>query len=187
MSSRRVGMLFATFLVAGGLVLDVRGQTAIGVRRIVDAGLSAVDAGLIAGESHTPGSSETLKRARLADALSGDRIGPSGVRYSSGRVIVKFRDQTESDRRLEALRSASASGAIAPRASHADFDVVTIDPVEDPEEVARALVREPAVEYAQVVHRLRALFVPNDPLYASTQWNLPMINMEKAWDIQPQA
>src|SRR5437773_948425 len=83
-----------------------------------------------------------------------------------------------------AVSSASASGAIAPRASHADFDIVTIDPAEDPEQVAQALVREPAVEYAQVVHRLRALFVPNDPLYASTQWNLPMINMEKAWDIQ---
>ena len=37
MSSRRVGLLFATFLVAGGLVLDVHGQTAAGVRRIVDA------------------------------------------------------------------------------------------------------------------------------------------------------
>ena len=31
------------------------------------------------------------------------------------------------------------------------------------------------------------MFVPNDPLYASLQWNLPMINLERAWDIQPQA
>ena len=180
-------MVIATCLVAGGLVLDIRGQTAVGVRRIVDAGLSAVDAGVIAGESHTPGSRETLKRARLADALSQDRVGPSGIRYASGRVIVKFRDQMESDRRFDAVRSASASGAITPRALHADYDIVTIDPVEDPEEVARALVQEPAVEYAQVVHRMHALFVPNDPLYASFQWNLPMINMERAWDIQPQA
>jgi len=180
-------MLFATFLVAGGLVLDVRGQTADGVRRIVDAGLSAVDAGLIANESHTPGSSETLKRARLANAISHDRIGASGVRYASGRVIVKFRDQMQTDLRLQAIRSASASGAIAPRALHADFDIVTLDPIEDPEEVAQLLQAEPGVEYAQVAHRMHALFVPNDPLYASSQWNLPLINMEKAWDIQPQA
>ena len=179
-------MVIATCLVAG-LVLDVSGQTAVGVRRIVEAGLSAVEAGVIAGESHTPGSREALKRARLADALSQDRVGRSGIRYASGRVIVKFRDQIAGGSQLEAIRSASPSGALAPRAPHADFDIVTIDPVEDPEEVARALGQEPAVEYAQVVHRIHALFVPNDPLYASAQWNLPMINLEKAWDIQPQA
>jgi serine protease len=38
-----------------------------------------------------------------------------------------------------------------------------------------------------VSHRVHALRVPNDPLYLTEQWNLPMINMEKAWDIQPQA
>ena len=64
---------------------------------------------------------------------------------------------------------------------------MTVDPAEDPSAIAQALDEDPGVEYAQVVHRMHALFVPNDPLYATLQWNLPMINMEKAWDIQPQA
>jgi serine protease len=49
------------------------------------------------------------------------------------------------------------------------------------------LRQRPEVQYAQVAHRVHALMVPNDPLYLSQQWNLPMINIEKAWDIQPQA
>ncbi len=31
------------------------------------------------------------------------------------------------------------------------------------------------------------MFVPNDPLYRVQQWNLPLIDMERAWDIQPAA
>src|SRR5438093_4870230 len=143
MSSRRGALLFATLCIAVALVLDVRGQTSGGVRRIVDAGLSAVDAGLMGDESHTPGSVETVKRARLANAISQDRVSASGIHYEAGRVIVKFRDQLAADVRLQAIRSASASGAVAPRASHADFDIVTLDSVEDPREVARLLEREP--------------------------------------------
>src|SRR5207249_4773052 len=99
MSSSRVRLAIATFVTAGGLVLDLRGQTTVGLRHIVDVGLSGVDAGLIAGESHTPGSAETLKRAKLANALSEDRVGAEGIRYAPGRVIVKFRDQMETERR----------------------------------------------------------------------------------------
>jgi serine protease len=187
MSLSRVRVAIATCLIAAGLVLDVRGQTALSPRTILDVGLSGVDAGVIGGESHTPGSAETRKRARLASALSADRVNAAGLRYARGRVIVKFRDQTEMSSRLDAVRSASKNGAIAPRDLHADFDIVTVDPAEDPAAVAQALAGDPGVEYAQVVHRMHALFVPNDPLYSTLQWNLPMINMEKAWDIQPQA
>jgi serine protease len=57
----------------------------------------------------------------------------------------------------------------------------------DPELVARALSQRPEVEYAQAPHRFHTTFVPNDPLYSTMQWNLPMLNLERAWDIQPQA
>ena len=36
----------------------------------------------------------------------------------------------------------------------------------------------PDVEYAQAAYRFHTMFVPNDPLYATSQWNLPMINLE---------
>jgi serine protease len=44
----------------------------------------------------------------------------------------------------------------------------------------------PAVEYAQADYREYARFVPNDPFYQD-QWNLPAINLERGWDVQPGA
>jgi serine protease len=42
------------------------------------------------------------------------------------------------------------------------------------------------VEYAQAAYVNHTMMVPNDPLY-KLQWNLPLIDMERAWDIQPEA
>ena len=65
------------------------------------------------------------------------------------------------------MRAASDTGEIAARPSYADFDVVRIDPSEDPEDAAAVLRARPEVQYAQVAHRVHAMMVPNDPLYAS--------------------
>ena len=43
------------------------------------------------------------------------------------------------------------------------------------------------VEYAQAAYVNHAMLVPNDPLYKTLQWNLPLIDLERAWDIQPRA
>src|SRR5437763_6352138 len=64
--------------------------------------------------------------------------------------------------------------------------MVSIDPSEDAEAVARSLSAQPDVEYAQPSYRMRPKFRPNDAYYGD-QWNLPMIGMEQAWDIQPAA
>ena len=92
MSGLRAGMLFATFILAGSLVLTVRGQTVNDVRQVVNVGLPAIDEGVISDEPHTPGSTAAEKRARLAAALDRDRTGGSGLRFTPGRVIVKFKD-----------------------------------------------------------------------------------------------
>jgi serine protease len=189
MGSVRARTVCATVLVAAGLVLTLRGQTADDSRlQILEhVGLPAIDEGLIADESHTPSSPETLRRAALRAALLQDRVGASGGHYRPGRVIVKFRDEAAMSERRAAVRAASDTGEIADRPSYADFDIVRIDPAEDAEEAASVLRQRPEVQYAQAAYRVHALFVPNDPLYATQQWNLPMINMERAWDIQPQA
>jgi hypothetical protein len=88
--------------------------------------------------------------------------------------------------RRAAVRIASGTAEIGPRPSYADFDVVQLDPLEDAEAAARLLSQRPEVQYAQVAHHVGSNLVPNDPLY-SMQWNLPMLNLEKAWDIQPAA
>jgi serine protease len=189
MGRLRARTVCATLAIAGALVLSLRGQGTEESRLQIlqQVGLPAVDEGLLQDDSHTPAAPETRRRAALRDALLGDRIGASGTRYRAGRVIVRFRDESAMADRQAAVRAASGTGEIAPRSSYADFDVVRIDPSEDAEEAASVLRGRPEVQYAQVAHRVHALFVPNDPLYLSQQWNLPLINMEKAWDIQPLA
>jgi serine protease len=179
----------ATVAIAAGLVLSLRGQTADESRMLIQEhlGLAAIDEGLIQDDSHTPSSPETRRRAELREAMFQDRVGASGGHYRPGRVIVKFRDDAAMPERFAAVRAASATGEIAGRPSYAEFDIVRIDAAEDAEEAASVLRQRPEVQYAQVAHRVHALFVPNDPLYATQQWNLPLVNMEKAWDIQPQA
>jgi serine protease len=179
----------ATIAIACGLAMTLRGQVAGGQRlQILESvGLPAIDEGLLQDDTHTPSSPTTRQRTALREALQGDRVGASGSHYRAGRVIVRFREESALADRQAAVRAASGTGEIAARPSYADFDVVRIDPSEDAEETASVLRQRPEVQYAQVAHRVHALMVPNDPLYLSQQWNLPMINIEKAWDIQPQA
>ena len=177
----------ATFAVAGGLVLSLRGQTADEAQLFiqVNLGLPGIDQGLLQDATHTPDSVESRQRAAVVASLQ-DRAG-TATRYRAGRVIVKFRDEAAMPDRRAAVRAASGTGEIGDRPSFADFDVVRIALDEDAEAAASVLRQRPEVQYAQAAHRIHALMVPNDPLYLTQQWNLPMLNLEKAWDIQPQA
>ena len=185
----RARTLCAALVAACGLVLSLQGQTPDEPRFVLlqGLGLPAIDEGLIEGGSRTPQSLETRKRAALSAALSQDRVGATGRRYKAGELIVRFRDAAGAAERQAALRSATDSGSIDARPSYADFDIVRFDSSENPEDVAQALRDRPEVQFAQPAYRVHALLVPNDPLYATRQWNLPMIDLEKAWDIQPQA
>jgi serine protease len=190
----RVGLCAATLTLGLG-VLGLRAQAPPSARFsiVANVGLPAVDEGVSIDESHVPASFATRRRAALARALRTDAIGSSGIPFARGRMIVKFRDGTAASARAAAVASASPTAAIAARPSYANFDLVTLDPSEDAEAAARALSRREDVEYAQPAYRVHTMFVPNDPLYKSSatfspgQWNLPLIGLESAWDIQPQA
>ena len=176
-------------MVAGGLVLTLRGQVADGTRLQIlqGVGLPAIDEGVLQDDSHSPSSGAARQRTALREALFADRVSSTGTHYRAGRVVVRFRDEAAMTDRRAAVRAASDTGEISVRPSYADFDIVRIDPSEDAEQAASVLRQRPEVQFAQVAHRVHSLMVPNDPLYLSLQWNLPLINMEKAWDIQPQA
>src|SRR5205823_7364895 len=118
-------------------------------------------------------------------ARTPDFVGAGGARYIPGRVIVKFRDGVSAASRQSALFSASYTARMTDRLSDADFDVITIDPNEDPAEVANELSRRPDVVYAQVSHRIHTEFVPTDTEYKRRQWNFPLIALERAWARQP--
>lgn len=147
----------------------------------------AIQGGISPDLSHAPGTPETRRRQSIR-ALSGvvDRTGASGARYRPGRVIVKFRDGVSAATRVSALSVLPGRATMSPRAASQDFDVIEIDPAADPEAAARAFRGRPDVEYAQAAYRVQAQLVPNDRFYP-TQWNLPFINMETGWDIQPAA
>jgi serine protease len=184
----RARLLSVAVFVAAGLVLGLGGQTRDSSRiSIQSVGLPGIDQGVIADESHTPATLETARHAALQASLLRDRIGSSGVPYLPGRILVKFRDAASAADREAAAASISRTAVMAARLSYADFDVVRIDVAEDAEAAAAALRQRPEVEYAQATYRMHTMFKPNDPLYETLQWNLPMINMERAWDIQPQA
>jgi serine protease len=151
-------------------------------------GLPAVERGKISDVAHGPGTREAaLRRAMQTGSTTPDLTGEGGARYRRGRVIVKFRDGVSMPTRLSALSATSPGASMSSRPDYADFDVVQVDANEDPAAIARELSKRPDVEYAQPSHRLHTQLVPNDTYYKELQWNLPLIDMERAWDLQPQA
>jgi serine protease len=190
MGRSRARLSFFTLCFCGLVVLALQGQTpaTTGLRVVEGLGLPAVDTGALRGEPravHTPRT--TPRRALDAAVAAESRVGPSGTPYARGKVIVKFRPGLSGASNIQSLRSVSSSATVAARADYADFDIVTIDPGDDAESMAAALRQRPDVEYAQASYYLHTMFVPNDPFYKQLQWNLPLIDIERAWDIQPQA
>jgi serine protease len=122
-----------------------------------------------------------VRSARATGALV---AGGAATRYLDGSIIVKFRLGTSPAAQQAMLASIGGSGT--PDAAYANFDIVAIDPAADPETIARRFDAQPDVDYAQARYRVRPLFVPNDPFYPQ-QWNYPMLDMERAWDINPGA
>jgi serine protease len=174
-------------LLAGIVVSVVVAWTVTGAgqTRLPAAVLPPIDRGLVARTYRSPDSPETRLRAAIRD-LNGpaQRIGAGGAPYVAGQMIVKFRDGTSTAARVSALSARGARAASAP--AYANFDVVSLDPGTDVEAAARDFASRPDVEYAQPAYRVHALFRPNDTFYPK-QWNLPDIDMERAWDIQPAA
>jgi serine protease len=169
-------------------VLHVHAQNPARPRVLFDRfATSAIEGDNRPDRSHAPDSPETRRRLSLRAASSpGDRIDSRGRHYLPGRVVVKFREAASTAVRLEALASAAPAARISSRPAYADFDLVTIGANDDAESVVGALARRGEVEYAQLSYRMRPKFKPNDKYYED-QWNLPLIGMESAWDIQPGA
>ena len=166
-----------------------RGQTPIVSPRVVldMFAPSPIERGIIQDESRAPDSPETIWRRSIRRASGAtDRALRSGNRYMPGRVIVKFRAGTSTASRVSTLSAMSRTASIAARPSYANFDVVQTDPNDDVEAMAQTLSQRPDVEYAQAAYRVHAELLPNDTFY-SEQWNLPLIDLERAWDIQPSA
>ena len=177
----------ARFLVipslAAALVIVAHGQSPLPLGIVPIVGLPGVE------QSFDMTRTQPAAHAALRDAIQRTRTG-AGVDYVPGRLIVKFKEQSSDGDRAAALRDAlgEPTAFVAERQPSANFDIVRIDNDDDAEIAAMALRYESAVEYAQPAYRMHPTLVPNDPIYVrGDQWNLPLIGLEKAWDIQPAA
>jgi serine protease len=160
-----------------------------GGRFNVQDALTPLNVGEMLDAGRAPGSPASRATAIVRAAIRDDGRLQRAQSAVPGRVLVRFRDAATPSARAAAVRAESRSGAIAPRPSFADFDLVRVDATDDPEAIAAALKAQHAdvVENAQATYRWKTMFKPNDPLYATRQWNFPYLNLEPAWDIQPSA
>ncbi len=180
-------MFWLALLFVSGVRGHGQAPTASPRVMVQERGLPPIEWGIIADLSRAPDTPETRRRLSIhRESAILDRVGASGTRYVPGRVIVKFRNGVSNVSRVTALSAISRTASMFERPSYANFDVVRIELNEDAEAVARALGQRPDVEYAQAAYRVRTQLVPNDKFY-SMQWNLPLIDLERAWDIQPGA
>ncbi|MGE0593311.1 MAG: S8 family serine peptidase [Vicinamibacterales bacterium] len=149
-------------------------QDAPGPRRILaDISAPGIDRGA---------RTEALARPVARAAPGGNGVDARGT-FAPRRLMIKFRGDTTPAARQ---RVRNAAGAVASeQPTWADFEVLTVE-TDDTEGTARRLRALPDVEYAQVPYRAAARFVPDDPLYG-LQWNLPLLDMPRAWDINPGA
>jgi serine protease len=152
---------------------------------VKNIGLPGIDTGLRASEPpmepHGRGT-RGVALVRRADGLAADAAAPR--EYLRGSVIVKFKDGVTGGAVNSTMRAVEATDLLRP--SYANFEIMVIAADADPEAVAAELSERPDVEYAQARYRNYPMARPNDPLY-DRQWNFPMIDMERAWDIQPAA
>jgi len=110
------------------------------------------------------------------------------LNYLPGEVIVKFRvgvSVAQQGRALSAVRSQPQPDRLQWIADR----TARLSVPEDPDSIAVAanLARQPEVEYAQPNWLRRKSAVPNDTQFAARQWNFNLLDLPRAWDINPGA
>jgi serine protease len=103
----------------------------------------------------------------------------AGPRYANDEILVKFKPGV-----AESKKAAIVQNLGALKLNHAfkkRFSVVKI-PAGMVKTMTKLFSQNPAVEHVTPNYLFDLYATPNDPYY-SYQWNLPLINMEAAWDI----
>lgn len=172
--------------------------------RALTAALVLILAGAAAPAAARPPAEATVPAAPApAPAPAAEGAGSPGA---TDRVIVKFKDGAEPAPRARERVYAEAAERIAPGGAAAgepaaaplldeisrtvdSARVVAADGLLDAEQLETltgALEEDPAVEYAEPDHLASIAAVPDDPYYATSQWNLQPaaagLDLPSAWD-----
>jgi serine protease len=106
------------------------------------------------------------------------------LNYVPGEVLVKFRAGVTAGQQARAL-SSLRSRPLPDRMQWIGDRLARLSEPGDPDSIGMAanLARQPEVEYAQPNWLRKPSAVPNDPQFAARQWNLSLIDMPRAWDL----
>jgi serine protease len=130
----------------------------------------------------------TVSIARADDRLADDRptfaaddaLAPGDV--IDGEIAIDVRDDATASDLADlgakygvAIRPSSAWGT-----THDKLEIAEVDPARE-DALLGELSADPRVEHAERMAVYRETFVPDDPLYASKQWNLRRVGAETAW------
>ena len=141
---------------------------------------------LLARAEPTAQSTDPLPVMTRERALAFVRAAEARLDYLPGEVLVKFRagvSQSQQQAALSSLRS---------RPSAADLfwigEVALLRDATDPDApfLARVLSAQPEVEFAEPNYLRRFKATPRDPSF-SRQWNFTVLDLPRAWDINPGA
>jgi len=114
----------------------------------------------------------TLGAGYTADVLAASR-------WVEGRVLVQTKAGL-SDEELDKVLKPHKGKAIG-RINQINLHIVQVPPQAE-EAVARALVNNPHIQFAEKDMLVEPSKVPNDPYYTKPAWHLPKIQAPVAWD-----
>lgn len=139
---------------------------------------------LIPAAAQNPGPAPLPHAVRSADTAPARMLALTERRsYVPGEAIVKFRPGFGARAQTLALRSLRGGGRMS-STPMGGLHLVRAPGEPNAELMAQMLARQPEVEWAEPNYLLRLHSTPNDSAY-SRQWNLDLINMPSAWDINP--
>jgi serine protease len=112
------------------------------------------------------------------------RVWNEHLAYVPGELLVKFRSGSAPSSQLRALSTLRDRGT--PLTTRWIGDVLLVRAPDEPDPVGAAamLERQPEIEWAQPNYWRPVSSTPNDPSLAR-QWNFELINLPRAWDINP--
>src|SRR5262245_47330004 len=117
----RARAVLACVVIAGGLVLTLRGQVDVSRLQVLqNVGLGAVEEGVIGDQTHLAAAPGSARRAAFHATLEQAAASSALTRYGPGRVLVRFRDEVSMAERRATVRMASDSAEIGARPSYAD-------------------------------------------------------------------
>lgn len=117
----------------------------------------------------------------LAAARSGAQTIAPAAEFAPGRLLVKFRPLAGADAAREILTTHHLE--VIRQIPGLNVLLVSVPPGQEMATI-RQLKRNLLVQYAEPDYILHAFnLTPNDPYYATDQWNLPQINAPAAWDL----